>query len=146
MWNSLTKFALAGQRGNNAIVSKRMIHQMTVQHHGSTYPTWRTASAPRPHCPREMDDLLDGILARCTPVVHKIPHNMDSLDAWKSITNDVPLGDGEWHLDTTLFQPEEISCMNRNARRPNKANHGARPCSRSSRRWKKEKIGKRRRG
>lgn len=56
---------------------------------------------------------------------------------------------GLLHNSTGLPIPlpvEEISVMNRNARRPKRANHGARPCSRSSRRFKKEKIGKRRRG
>ena len=40
---------------------------------------------------------------------------------------------------------EQIEAMNRNARRPKKANKGARPCSRASRRRKKEKLGKRKR-
>lgn len=35
--------------------------------------------------------------------------------------------------------------MNRNARKPKKANKGARPCSRAARRAKKAKIGKRKR-
>ena len=38
---------------------------------------------------------------------------------------------------------EVIQAMNRNARRPKKANKGSRPCSRAGRRRKKEKIGKR---
>ena len=38
-----------------------------------------------------------------------------------------------------------LQAMNRNARKPSRANHGARPCSRRARRWKKEKIGRRRR-
>ena len=42
------------------------------------------------------------------------------------------------------FMP--IHVMNRNARRPKKANKGKRPCSRSSRRSKKERYGKRSRG
>ena len=37
----------------------------------------------------------------------------------------------------------EILQMSRNSRRPKKANKGARPCSRVSRRRKKEKIGRR---
>lgn len=40
---------------------------------------------------------------------------------------------------------EGIQMMNRNARHPNKANKGARPCSRVSRRQKKSKVGKRKR-
>ena len=39
-----------------------------------------------------------------------------------------------------------IQAMNRNARRPKKANKGSRPCSRAGRRSRKEKIGKRSRG
>ena len=38
---------------------------------------------------------------------------------------------------------ETIQAMNRNARKPKKANKGSRPYSRASRRRKKEKIGKR---
>lgn len=56
------------------------------------------------------------------------------------------------HLEVPLLQAaasesttEEIQLLNRNARRPNKANKGARPCSRASRRKKKEQIGKRKR-
>ena len=49
-------------------------------------------------------------------------------------------------FDPSGFDVDAFSLMNRNARRPKRANHGARPCSRSSRRFKKEKIGKRRRG
>lgn len=40
---------------------------------------------------------------------------------------------------------EEYSAMNRNNRKPRKANHGARPCSRYSRRAKKRKWGNPRR-
>eukprot|EP00980_Cylindrotheca_fusiformis_P023804 scaffold11032_cov122-Cylindrotheca_fusiformis.AAC.5 len=40
---------------------------------------------------------------------------------------------------------ELIQAMNRNARRPKKANRGSRPCSRVQRRKRKEAIGKRRR-
>ena len=40
---------------------------------------------------------------------------------------------------------EEYSAMNRNNRKPKKANHGARPCSRYSRRSKKRKWGNPRR-
>jgi hypothetical protein len=46
---------------------------------------------------------------------------------------------------TSDSKAEDIQVMNRNARRPKKANKGARPCSRASRRSKKEKIGKRKR-
>ena len=38
-----------------------------------------------------------------------------------------------------------IQTLNRNARRPKKANKGSRPCSRAGRRRRKEKIGKRNR-
>ena len=40
---------------------------------------------------------------------------------------------------------EEYSAMNRNNRKPKRANHGARPCSRYSRRAKKRKWGNPRR-
>lgn len=68
-----------------------------------------------------------------------------SLDAHGSSTLALPL---QRIYDPSIFitDCEEISVMNRNARRPKRANHGARPCSRSSRRFKKEKIGKRGRG
>lgn len=41
--------------------------------------------------------------------------------------------------------PEGYSAMNRNNRKPKKANHGARPCSRYARRGKKRKWGNPRR-
>jgi len=36
---------------------------------------------------------------------------------------------------------EEMQTMNRNARRPKKANHGKRPCSRVRRRWMRRRYG-----
>mmetsp|Transcript_15826 Transcript_15826/g.36639 ORF Transcript_15826/g.36639 Transcript_15826/m.36639 type:complete len:147 (-) Transcript_15826:325-765(-) len=57
---------------------------------------------------------------------------------------------------STLYQPNchqlskcssnldtVIQAMNRNARKPKKANKGSRPCSRAGRRKRKEKVGKR---
>jgi hypothetical protein len=38
-----------------------------------------------------------------------------------------------------------VQCMNRNARRPKRANHGKRPCSRYRRRMKRNKLGRWRR-
>lgn len=43
----------------------------------------------------------------------------------------------------TIDIEEVIQAMNRNARRPKKANKGSRPCSRAGRRKRQEKIGKR---
>mmetsp|Transcript_3812 Transcript_3812/g.8320 ORF Transcript_3812/g.8320 Transcript_3812/m.8320 type:complete len:184 (+) Transcript_3812:82-633(+) len=45
----------------------------------------------------------------------------------------------------TVSVPEGYSAMNRNNRKPKKANHGARPCSRYARRGKKRKWGNPRR-
>ena len=53
------------------------------------------------------------------------------------------LNDNRWH--GYLHDVELIQAMNRNARKPRKANKGSRPASRVSRRRKKEKIGKRKR-
>ena len=88
----------------------------------------------------ETDLFLDGILARYMPLPRAIREQRCD-----------PNGQDENVLDFLRelqagFAQEEISVMNRNARRPRKANKGARPCSRSSRRWKKEQIGKRSRG
>ena len=47
--------------------------------------------------------------------------------------------------DSGEVSTEEYSAMNRNNRKPKKANHGARPCSRYSRRSKKRKWGNPRR-
>uniref|UniRef100_A0A7S0APT0 Uncharacterized protein n=1 Tax=Minutocellus polymorphus TaxID=265543 RepID=A0A7S0APT0_9STRA len=43
--------------------------------------------------------------------------------------------------ESVEIQTEGYSAMNRNNRKPKKANHGARPCSRYSRRSKKRKWG-----
>lgn len=45
--------------------------------------------------------------------------------------------------EETIDIEDVIQAMNRNARKPKKANKGSRPCSRAGRRRKKEKIGKR---
>jgi hypothetical protein len=45
--------------------------------------------------------------------------------------------------DDSIDLEAAIQAMNRNARRPKKANKGSRPCSRAGRRKRKEKIGKR---
>lgn len=49
---------------------------------------------------------------------------------------------GEFQEETIDIE-DVIQAMNRNARKPKKANKGSRPCSRAGRRRKKEKIGKR---
>ena len=44
-----------------------------------------------------------------------------------------------------LWNDASLQCMNRNARKPRKANHGKRPCSRQSRRAKRNAYGNHRR-
>jgi len=76
--------------------------------------------------PDEISEMLDSLISRVIP-------SQRSLGTKPS-----------WNLDDPS-DTEFLQMMNRNARRPKKANRGARPCSRASRRAKKDKIGKRRR-
>jgi hypothetical protein len=79
------------------------------------------------------DEILDGIFSRSLPLSHATIN-------CNPATSNPPFGilDPEADIET-------IQAMNRNARRPKKANRGARPCSRASRRAKKDAVGKRRR-
>jgi hypothetical protein len=67
------------------------------------------------------------------------------LPHWTSLSHSDRKGNLDVAVPASESTTESIQMMNRNARRPNKANHGARPCSRASRRLKKTKIGKRKR-
>mmetsp|Transcript_16686 Transcript_16686/g.40527 ORF Transcript_16686/g.40527 Transcript_16686/m.40527 type:complete len:183 (-) Transcript_16686:450-998(-) len=58
----------------------------------------------------------------------------------------LPASDQNHNDNTINISNTVLEMMNRNARKPKRANHGARPCSRSSRRKKKDEVGKRRRG
>ncbi len=151
MWSALTKLAVNGQRGVYVNVSRRLMNEMPQQHLAASVPLWNAKPLPKQQVSREVDDLLDCILARCTPLpsviadTDRFVYQSEPSTSWNIPTNEMRLG-GYWCVDPSLSESDGMSCTNRNARRPNKANHGARPCSRSSRRWKKEKIGKRRRG
>lgn len=79
----------------------------------------------------QTDVLLDGLFSRQVPLPY--------------IQEQVSLQSVQLNLLDQTTNLESIQTMNRNARRPNKANRGARPCSRTSRRKKKDAIGKRRR-
>lgn len=79
----------------------------------------------------QTDVLLDGLFSRRVPLPY--------------IQEQVSLQSIQLNLLDQTTNLESIQTMNRNARRPNKANRGARPCSRTSRRKKKDAIGKRRR-
>jgi hypothetical protein len=99
----------------------------------------------------DIDTALDRIFQRKIPVLHttSLSTRIDdaSTEYFSSFPNSI--------YDKVIFDPRvddslggpaaEIQVMNRNARRPKKANKGARPCSHASRRRKKEKIGKRKR-
>jgi hypothetical protein len=87
-----------------------------------------------------LDVMLEGIFQRAFPVPHTDTAILVGGRPLVCILNVPP----EAVYDPSSSAAEEgVQLMNRNARRPNKANKGARPCSRASRRKKKEKIGKR---
>ena len=155
MLSALNKSIVGGHRGNYSTVMQRMMHLWIPQPQGAaaigTSKLSRNTTVPhgRPveRC-QESNDLLDVLLARGTPVVKFQPdatHSPTMIQPWP-LTNEMILQSLSCPNSSSLLSLEEISCMNRNGRRPKRANHGARPCSRSSRRWKKEQIGKRRRG
>jgi hypothetical protein len=85
------------------------------------------------------DSLLDSLFSRHLPLPHG---NLSQMNSGSDITfkanSNLSILDPEYNL-------ESIQTMARNSRHPKKANKGARPCSRISRRKKKEAIGKRRR-
>jgi hypothetical protein len=93
------------------------------------------------HTCNSVDSMLEGVFQRFVPLPHAF-----SLPG----TTTADIIDDIWITPLTEEErpsndPLGIQAMNRNARRPKKANKGARPCSRASRRKKKEKIGKRKR-
>jgi hypothetical protein len=89
----------------------------------------------------EIDFLLEGTFQRVLPLLNH------SVVLPGGVANSRIIYDGVLNNEQSLPTTKGggIQVMNRNARRPKKANKGARPCSRVSRRQKKEKIGKRKR-
>mmetsp|Transcript_14200 Transcript_14200/g.31013 ORF Transcript_14200/g.31013 Transcript_14200/m.31013 type:complete len:150 (+) Transcript_14200:122-571(+) len=74
------------------------------------------------------------------------PHNLGSLSVRHPSTPFVlGWGEVESEMNEGIVEPnnstEAWDLMNRNARRPKKANHGKRPCSRVSRREKRRRFG-----
>ena len=137
-----------------------MFSVLTKQLHGKSFARSRmisglaridggVASGPSfvsrevPKVMESKDILLDSIFSRISP----LPYTSNA----KMLGEINRLLPGQWPANQWVVGPveksieTEIFAMNRNARRPKRANHGARPCSRSSRRWKKEKIGNRHR-
>eukprot|EP00539_Tryblionella_compressa_P012389 CAMPEP_0178816250 /NCGR_PEP_ID=MMETSP0746-20121128/1250_1 /TAXON_ID=913974 /ORGANISM="Nitzschia punctata, Strain CCMP561" /LENGTH=137 /DNA_ID=CAMNT_0020477259 /DNA_START=220 /DNA_END=633 /DNA_ORIENTATION=+ len=94
----------------------------------------------------DVDRALDRIFQRAFPLPCSLLPEGDRTAA-KNDSNHLDLPPPPRFEQEEPFFPVEkdIFVMNRNARRPKKANKGARPCSRVSRRQKKEKIGKRKR-
>ena len=141
---SFMKFTLQGQAGSYGNVSRCMLSVVTRQNvappHSEGVPLWGAKANLQRKETANADILLGGLLSHYLPLPKTVhaPNKTVNLECLRLPTN---IG---WTDPTNILQ-EEISVMNRNARRPNRANHGARPCSRSSRRWKKEKVGKRRR-
>ena len=67
-------------------------------------------------------------------IIQSINQDLKSISALKR----EKMGEDVLHL-------EDFSCMNRNKRKPSKANHGKRPCSRVARRAKRRAFGNPRR-
>jgi hypothetical protein len=128
----MMKFALPKQHGS----WRRMSSVLTQQHFVSppSVPLWDSKfSMGNDDSFKDTRTVLLDDIKSLPQAVHGT-NNMDIIDGlikgWTDPANSLQ---------------EEISVLNRNARRPKKANKGARPCSRAARRWKKEKLGKRRR-
>lgn len=92
----------------------------------------------------DTDRILESVFARQIPLPHHLGINFSSGMLAREDVAYFPSSNNT-NQEVEMSNLPEIFAMNRNARRPNKANRGARPCSRSSRRWKKDQIGKRRR-
>ena len=130
-----------------ARVSQRTLN--TSVHHGS-HPSpagnmnaqfFMSHVAPKQSAPGDIDTILKGLLHHSVNRPGPEPRS-----TYGSCMTPSPLLPVHSVFDPSVFHVDAFSFMNRNSRRPKRANHGARPCSRSSRRFKKEKIGKRRRG
>ena len=145
MFAGLMRFTLQRQPGRCFSMSGRMVSELPQ--HEAVLPFYGIGPLRGAQFSRERTDftradvLLEGILPRYVHLSNAV-HGTEKLDHLQlsRLPRDI-----KW-MDEALFVHEEISVMNRNARRPKRANHGARPCSRASRRWKKEKLGRRSRG
>jgi hypothetical protein len=90
-----------------------------------------------------LDESLENLFSRRVPLPYSFPRNSSAKNLEISLN-------ASSQEDLSIEEPEEfhsevLHTMARNTRRPKKANKGARPCSRASRRRKKEQIGKRKR-
>lgn len=143
MLSRLTNALQRWQLGSRMSVTTRMFSGMVGQLHYPVQPPTGNVGRLQPFAPisrrqnlHETDALLDGIFARSIPLPHAISESCNQGNSLDFLAT-LPIG---------IPPQEEISMMNRNARRPTRSNKGSRPCSRSSRRWKKSQIGKRSRG
>jgi len=136
-----------------AKVSQRMVNTSTHLPWSPSAPTsihnqfFLDPPVSKQSGPESVDALINGLFHQSVyhPYVGRTSHGVQSFSCFPTNLDKVQ----QSIVDPSVFGivvDEEISLMNRNARRPKRANHGARPCSRSSRRFKKEKIGKRSRG
>ena len=87
----------------------------------------------------ETDYLLEDVFSRKLPLPLVLPPTTNGTRQELVL----PTEDITVVSEPNRTQAEPIHAMNRNARRPKKANKGARPCSRASRRRKKEELGRR---
>jgi hypothetical protein len=104
----------------------------------------RYGSTPQGQINRDVDFMLEGMFRHSFPLIRPSV-------AFPGVMNDSKTN-YHWIWNISKEEKEHplptcggIQVMNRNARRPKKANKGARPCSRVSRRKKKEMIGRRKR-
>lgn len=109
--------------------------------HSSVSSLTRTTSCSDPTNYLNIDSLRGNVITRTKVPLPGTPTFYDrSLFDFSSAKIELPQSNFQ-HNEIDL--EETIQAMNRNARKPKKANKGSRPCSRAARRRKKEKIGKR---
>jgi hypothetical protein len=100
---------------------------------------------PSNHSPQTTDAMLENLFSRQLPLPDVIRQDVSAKNLELIFPSQLPLSQEDlWSIvDPDYTQSQPIHALNRNARKPKKANKGARPCSRVGRRKKRSPGGKR---
>merc|ERR1719362_257941 len=122
---------------------KKISHQITINYRNKLFEYTKYRNYSIFNCKIKSEYYIDTYQTIVVPVelTNQIPNQCHSFDI--AYNNLYEIKERENIND--CYIKEEIQLGNRNARKPKKANHGKRPCSRYTRRAKRRRYGNPRR-